>query len=396
MTQENENKRQADELEPEAVAAVEATLEPEVPKKRQWVTLRGTSMDLRAGTGIVSDIGHDLKSSVGRPHVCALARTAEAPAELVEALRRDLTDEGFLVKTINLPSGEKAADVSAAGALYASLAAAEVTSDDLVCAVGDEKALSLAGYVCPDWCGGVMLAVVPLDLRSALLASVTPRALDAAGVPEMVSRDAQTRFEICDLDVVGTADADSEDVLFSRAVMVSTAMADSDKAFGKLWDATDEIVAGNRVALCEQIVETVRSRGKIVASSSLAIRQSIGYGQTFSAALRSLVPAEVPDSAIFAEAMRFAARLSAGLGNFEIDDVFTQDDLLERLGLGEVRARVEPEALLAAIKAERFRRSNRFMLALPRSLGRVRLTLVEEDVLAEHVAAWCGAHDVEA
>ena len=98
-----------------------------------------------------------------------------------------------------------------------------------------------------------------------------------------------------------------------------------------------------------------------------------------------------PESALLADAMRFAARLSVAGENLSIDDMFTQDELLERLGLGTVKAAVDADELVAAIQKERFARTNRFMLALPRALGRVRLTAVETETLTEHVRAWCAS-----
>ena len=138
-------------------------------------------------------------------------------------------------------------------------------------------------------------------------------------------------------------------------------------------------------------MECVRSKGKVASSSSVAIRQSVEYGQALRHALRAVVPADVPESALLAEALRFSARLSAAREELSLDDMFTQDELLERLGLGYVECPVDADALLAAIKKERFSRTNRFMLALPRAIGRVRLAAVEPDALAEHVAAWCAS-----
>ena len=69
--------------------------------------------------------------------------------------------------------------------------------------------------------------------------------------------------------------------------------------------------------------------------------------------------------------------------------MFTQDELLERLGLGTTEAAVDPQALVAAMREERFRRTNRFMVATPRALGRVRLTAVPDELLEEHVTVGC-------
>ena len=62
------------------------------------------------------------------------------------------------------------------------------------------------------------------------------------------------------------------------------------------------------------------------------------------------------------------------------------------LGLGYARCDVEPDRLVAALKEERFLRTNRFLLAVPNALGRVRMTTVDDGLLAEHAGAWCQAH----
>ena len=94
---------------------------------------------------------------------------------------------------------------------------------------------------------------------------------------------------------------------------------------------------------------------------------------------------------MLADALRFCARLAVASGELSIDDMFTQDELLERLELGSVDCLVDADALYDALRAERFLRTNRFMVEVPRALGRVRLTNVEEATLREHVGAWCAA-----
>lgn len=77
----------------------------------------------------------------------------------------------------------------------------------------------------------------------------------------------------------------------------------------------------------------------------------------------------------------------------QVDDVLAQDELLEALELPVISAHVDPTELIAAIKAERFEKTNRFLLGLPRSLGRVRLAAVSDELIAEHVAAWCASRE---
>lgn len=356
---------------------------------RQWVTLRGSSMDARLGRGLLSSAAHDLRCAVGRPHACALLHEAGAPAAPLEDLRRDLAHEGFSVSVAELPAGLPCS-LDAVAQVGALLSGAGVTSDDFVVAVGGEAALSVASFACSSWCGGVSLAIVPLDMPSALTAGVTPRPLDLPGLPRMLFQDGSARFEMVDVSLFDL-DPSGEEALSAFAIMVASAMADSDKAFGRLWDAADDIASGDEAALLAQLGDALKSRGRIVSSTSLAVRQSVAYGQDFARALRPLVGEGVPASCLLADGMRFAARLSVAQDLLSIDDMLAQDELLERLGVGTTCAVVDPAALASAIREERFRRTRRFMVAIPRSLGRVRLATVDDALLEEHVAAWCAS-----
>ena len=379
-----------EQAQPVVQAAAEEPEAVPVKKCRQWVTLRGSSMDARVGRGISAEVAHDLRSVVGRPHACALLHAADVPAEALAEIHRGLSDQGFDVLVAELPAGEACCDLAHAQAVASELARMHVTSDDLVVAVGHAPELALASYVCRDWCGQTSCALVPCDLASAVTCGVTPMGLAVDGVPDMLQQDGTARFEICDLDLFGlddASDAARENVLLARAHMVATAMADCQKAFETLWDATDALVDGDPNAL----TATLRSRGKIVSSSSVAVRQSMAYGLTFARALEGLLGTSVPRSSMLADGLRFASRVAVACEELSIDDMLTQDELLDNLGLGTVDAAVEADALFGALRAERFRRTNRFMLEVPRAIGRVRLTNVEEGLLREHVEAWCAS-----
>lgn len=357
---------------------------------RQWVTLRNSSMDVRAGVGTRATFAHDLRSCVGKPHCCALVHEGHA-GELVSQLRIDLLAEGFEVHLIEMPAG--GCELARVGALDALFADAGVTADDLVVAVGGERALSVASFACASWCGGVSLAQVPLDLVSALTAGTTPLALDVPGVSSLVVQEGSARFSLVDVDLLGF-DPARERTRLAFAHMVATAMDDSDKAFGRLWDSAPDLVSGDFSTLVTQLLDTVKSRGKVVSSTSLATRQSIAYGRDFAHALAGLTGSEVPASAMLGDALRFSARLAVGMEQLSIDDMLAQDELLERLGVGTTAAEVCPDELVRALKAERFRRTRRFMLPLPRAIGRVRLSNVADDLIDEHVRAWCAARPI--
>lgn len=380
--------------EPEAAPAEDApSPDPAIAPRpaRQWVSMRSASLDLRIGAGALPALAHALRSSAGRPHVCAVVCEPGAPAETVRVLSDNLSAEGFEVRMVEL--ADAGCSLEAALALDARLAEARVTSDDIVVAVGGQRTLSMASYACSTWCGGVPLALVPTDLASALAAAVTPRALDVAGVARMVSQDGMARYLAIDEDLLAR-DLASDEGRLTCALMAQTACCESDRSFGHLWDGVDELLSGDVAARAERLQDSIKARGKVASSASAATRGSLELGTTFAHVLRALAP-QVDEATALADGIRFASRLSVALGTLEIDEMLTIDELLARLGLDTARAEVDPAALAAGLREERYRRSNRLMLALPRALGRTRLAVVTDELLAEHAAAWCGSRPTD-
>ena len=411
MSEKNEAELEADvdsspEAAPEPEAASEPEAEPgagqpaepapepeaepveEIRRQRQWVTLLKGSMDVRGGVRILSGVANDLRSAVGKPHACALVHEADAPADALVELERGLSDQGFSVRRRVMPEG--GCDLAAVGALDALLAEERITADDLVVAVGGEETLSVASFACSSWCGGTSLAEVPLDAASAITAGVTPRALDLPGLPRMIGQDGSARFSLVDLSLFDL-DPAGEPARLALALAAATAMCDCNKAFERLWDRSEDLAAGDVVAFLDQLLDSVKSRGKVISSTAVSTRQSIAYGAEFARALTEVTGGVVPASAALADGMRFAARMAVAEGHLSVDDMFTQDELLERLGLGTTEVAVDADALASALREERYRRTNRFMLAIPRTLGRVRPTIVTDELLAEHTLAWCSA-----
>lgn len=359
-------------------------------RKRQWVSIPGGSCDVRLGTSVLDEASSVLKGCVGSPRAAALLAQDGVDADACELMRRQLTDAGFAVTQAVVPFEGQARMPEACADTFSQLASAGITSDDVVVAMGGVDALSMASYVCAQWCGGVALVMVPTSLTAFVEAPVTPRGIDVVGRPMMLSLKPWVKQVLFDVDLAMPHEL-CEDVLMARVHMVVTAMCDSESTFSHLWDRTEGICAFDPELTCEQLQDTIKTRGKTLSSTALALRQSLAYGEAFARALQSLLGAEVAPSVARAEALRFQARLAAGEGMFEVDDVLAQDELLGRLEVPVLTAHVDPNELMAALRAERFLRTNRFLLGLPRKLGRVRLASVTDELIAEHVAAWCAS-----
>jgi 3-dehydroquinate synthetase len=388
---EGERRAAIDEEERHDLDAEEGGDTDEVAPMRQWISLAKGSCDVRLGHGAIELLGSATRGSLSNARACALLVQESAPDDLVEETWRQLTDAGFGVTELPLPAEGTARTLACATELAEAFAEIGLTADDLVCALGSTDGLSLAAYVASSWCGGVELACLPLDLAAALQAVVTPRGLDVAGKREVVGVRGHAKYLIADLGWM-SCDPHDERVLLACAIMAQTALTESEKAFSTLWDRAYDIAAGDSAAIALQLVDTLKNRGHIVASTSIAIRQSIACGETFVHAMETLVDEEVPTAILLAEALRFISRLSAGKEQLSVDDVLAVDELLDRLGLTTMACTVDPEDMFAALKAERFCHSRRFLLALPRALGRVRMATIEDELLHDHTRAWCAVH----
>jgi len=394
----DENTEAAEQAAPEAKIAPEPAPAPVV--RRQSVVMRTGSCDMRVGTGALDQLGNAARIAAGKPSRALLVCGDDIGAELTERCSRLLKDAGFAVSLTSVPAGRAARSIGNVTALYQGLASEHVTADDPIVVVGDADVISLAIFAGATWHTGCPVVAVATTLDAVTDVTVTPRPIDAPAAPDMLVARGNARFMIADPSVFVSGDLTNSE-LMGRAVMVAGAVSAGENSFN---ERADGVIAAAEDTLVAAILDITKSRARVVSSSALAMRQGILYGQAIGRALERAVESQHPDAArylvdenpgsarLFAEGLRIAARLAAAKQAPDdklVDFVFTQDGLLEKLGLSEVACVIEPQALLDCLKAEEFSRSNRFMLALPLGFGRVRLTSVPDEMLLEHLSGWC-------
>lgn len=357
---------------------------------RQWVSIPGGSCDIRMGYGALEQGSDLLKASVGRPRLCVAVVPRDMGEPMRTTLARQLAASGFEVRWHEVDE-RRAATLDESMRLANFLASEALTRDDLCCALGETGVLSLASYVCDCWCDGMSLVAIPMSAPALLEGALNPCGLEVAGFAGMVSVRPTARHVLLDYDLV-CRPLDDEANRLTRVLMVAAAMCGSERDFSTLWDGMDELMTGDDEQFVSHVLESAKTRGRILSSTAAAIRQSIAYGEDFARAVDLLVAGDVPRSVLLAEGMRFCARLAVGMGKLSIDDMLAQDELLEAAGIGVASCNVDAHRLCDALKCEHLLRSNRFMMLVPFALGRVRLATVDDELLLEHARAWCAAH----
>lgn len=370
---------------------------PPVVVRRQSLATRMGVCDMRVGVGATAQLGEALRGVVGKPRRVLVAHSADVPADVVEEVRRSLIDTGFEFHQLELAGGRASRNLDEATRVFEALASHSITADDAIVAVGDAGLISTLVFVASTWCAGTVLAAVPTTLDGMVDVTVTPRALDVSAASEMLLAKGVVRLAVC--DPANLPDApDDPGTLMGRAVLVAGAVTAGETTFSELAVRADGIVAQDAETLVDEVLDITKSRCRVASSTALAVRQGLLLGMGFARAIGRCLDAagsqDTPgEGRLLAEGLRIAARLAVAHQEKDaealLDLVFAQDALLERFGLAEVPCDLDADDVLAALRAEELSRSNRFMLALPLDFGRVRLTNVPDDLLYQHLKAWC-------
>lgn len=358
------------------------------PLIRQWIALKDGSCDVRYGQHAIDQLGAILRTAVGVPYKLALVRDSCACDEVFEEIQRNLISHGFRVTCVHLQDADEPS-LSLVETLCTSFLDMGLTADDYICVVGDVTLIALVGAAARVWCQGTPVCAVPLSFHALIDAATLPQMLTLNKVPAMLSLSAHYDQVVCDTSLIHF-DLHDQDAQYARLMMIATCMAESSQAFSKLWDASYDVMDASFETFSAQLLETLKIRGRIISSSALAVRNAASYGVSFARALQKVSHATY--TACFAESLRFCARLACALEHLEIDDVLAQDELLDRFECGSVCGDVDPHELFCALKDELFLRSHKAQLPLPQALGRVRMTTVTDELLHEHIDAWCMAH----
>ncbi len=357
---------------------------------RQAISVAGNRCVILAAPDIRERAGSELASSVGKPRLAALLVEEGVSATRAEEVRRLITSSGFRTFDVALPSGWEALSLSAALDVADELAGRGLTPDDGIVAIGGMEALSLASWVAGNWGSKAACVGLPTTLEALILASCTPHSLSAGATKGIIH--CPPAFSALLADPVLIAEGGDERTLENAcALMVQSAFVESPKAFDLVVTSSETLSPGDTMGLISQAIETARARGRLASSTLAGARRSLDIGLPLARALAACLGEAHSFGVYLAEGLRFEARLAWQLSGLDPDVVFALDALLARFGLGEVSCSLTPDELSRALKEETAKLTNRRMFVLPRAVGRALPEPVDDEILAQNLAAFCQA-----
>lgn len=354
--------------------------------RRQLLNFGGRSTDVRLGAGALDELSPLFAGAVAKPGRAVIVTRFDLAETHALTVARALIDAGFTVEDLSVPAGERAATLAYATQVFSALERANLTSDDLMVAVGDAELCGLASFCARAWCGGMACALVPTTLDAMVSATTEMVALDGPERPGMLSLRPEITLSVCDLSLVMGAPLEENGLGYVQ--MVGAYLSESKKYWEELPQTVQGLLAGGEVAFIDALFCTQTARANTVKSASPSARQATMYGTVTAEALASCLERPLPAYQLLAEGMRFEARLAHEICGFSIENVFAQDDRFDELGIEEAAFDLSAEPLVSALKRARVRRSNRFQFALPKYPGTIRLSTVDDEVLMRHAAAY--------
>ena len=359
--------------------------------RRQVLNFEGKRTDFRVGCGASDELSRMFKGTVARPRLAVLVADRQATELYGTQVCRGLVDAGFEVRGFALDEDRDPTELSTAVLLLEELGHLGATAEDLVVALGDADTCSLVTFCAASWCGGMPYVLVPTTLDAMVSSATVMRGLSAGDAAYMVSVQPHATLVVCDLDLV--LDAPIEERGLGLVQIVAAYLSWGRKYWEGIDEVVDDLAVGGENAYKTAVSEAQTSHVNALKSTSPSARNALLYGYTTARALRACLGPDVPWYLLLAEGMRFEARLATEACGFSVDDVFKQDDCFEELGIEELPFSLDTEEFIAALKAERLRRANRFMLPLPKRAGFIRLTSVDDEVLERHAEAYLASRE---
>ena len=353
--------------------------------RRQLINFQNRSVDYRVGFGALEELSRMLSSAVGRPRKALLVATAPELERYGETVRRSLTDAGFAFEELVFDIAD-VADMAHASRLFDALDGAGITADDLIVALGGSPVCSLAGWAGEMWCGRTESLLIPTTLDAMVTVATTMDPISTDSGAPLVSLSPQPAVVCCDLDIVKAASA--EELKPGYVKLVVSILASSLTRWNQFGESLGDLLVADELALINALQWSQSSRRDVLTATNPSARHALSFGEPCARALRRCLGDDIPAYRLLAEGMRFEARLAHEISDFDVDDVFELDDRLDDLGIDELAFDLDVDRFIESLRTEHFRRTNRFMFALPACPGAIRLSVVEDDVLERHAEAY--------
>jgi 3-dehydroquinate synthase len=357
--------------------------------KKVKVELGSNSYEVRIGTGLLGRAGLWLKEK-GFSGKAAIITDTAVKGLYSDTLVRGLTNAGFKVTTLEVPSGEEHKSLETAGRLYHELSGAYAERTTPILALGGGVIGDLAGFVAATYMRGVPLIQVPTTLLAQVDSSIGGKvAVDHGQLKNTIGVFYQPKLVIADIETLKTLP--EAELANGLAEVIKHAAIRNGNLFNFIEANMKRAKALNEGVLETIVLENAKIKGEVVEKDEKesGFRGILNYGHTIGHAVETVSNFQLKHGQAIAIGMVAAARISSRMGILDEGDVIRLRDTIENAGLPTEMPALSVKDIISAMKHDKKVRQDKVIFVLLKSIGhafitdQVSLSLVEE-VLATH------------
>ena len=327
--------------------------------------------DVVIGTGLLGELAPMIGEGAQRVAVIAPA----ALSVTAEAIRADLTEQGFEAVSLEVPDGEEAKSQEVAAFCWDVLGQAGFTRTDAVVGVGGGSTTDVAGFVAATWLRGVRFVNVPTTVLGMVDAAVGGKTgINTAAGKNLVGAFHEPAGVICDLSALESLPRN--DLVSGLAEVVKCGLAQDTRILDVViaepeacttWDSPQlrEIIERAILVKAEVVSGDLRER---IGSDTLG-REVLNYGHTFGHAIERVEGYRWRHGAAISVGMMYVAELARLAGLLDDAGVEVHRAALGGLGLPLTYPGGRWDQLLAAMRLDKKTRGDLLRFVVLRGIG---------------------------
>jgi 3-dehydroquinate synthase len=360
------------------------------------VNLQDRSYPIVVTSGELDRVG-DFARSRSQGTQALVVCDANTRKRFAESVARCLNASGFKTHVSVLAAGETTKSLESASGLYENLIAMAADRQTLVVAVGGGVIGDLAGFAAATYARGIPFLQVPTSLLAQVDSSVGGKVgvnfhgADGRITKNMIGAFHQPAGVFIDTETLRSLPP--EELRAGLAEVVKYGVILDAEFFAFLESNAAAILALDPAATRHVVARCCRLKADVVEADEREVtdrRAILNYGHTLAHAIEA-VTREYRHGEAVAIGMIAASRLAERLGRLPSEVTERQIRLLQRFGLPTASSKLDPTALLDAMRHDKKAKAGRLRFVLPTRIGQVELAndVTEADmraILAEMVS----------
>jgi len=343
------------------------------------VELGADSYPIAVGTELLNRVGELLTPHI-KSNKVLIVSDAFVKALYMPIVHQSLTDAGFNVDTIEIPTGEKSKSLAQFSRIQDSLVAHQLDRGSVLIALGGGVIGDLGGFAAAVYMRGISYVQMPTTLQAQVDASVGGKtAINHPKGKNLIGAFHQPKLVLIDVDTLTTLP--ERDIRSGLIEVIKMGVIRDEPLFKMVEENLDAILNLEDAMLIEMISSACVNKAEIVAKDEKesGLRMVLNYGHTFGHALEALTHYNrYRHGEAISIGMNCAAQLAVNLGMFSETDFQRQRSLLNRAKLPlTFPSDLTPEAICDAMYLDKKTLAGKLRLILPTRIGEV---VIRDDV----------------